>query len=102
VGFLACCVGIYAAQALITAAQVHLQFQVYKEYLEAGGETIPVKVEENDTTTLQAPTGPAAGTVKLSSGGAPGTGGKAAANGNGKTTTKGKAAPKATPKKRKK
>lgn len=62
---------------------------------------IPVKVEENDQTTLQAPTGPAAGTVKLSSGGAPGAGGKAA-NGNGKTTTtKGKAAPKAAPKKRK-
>lgn len=65
--------------------------------------TIPVKVEENDPATLQAPTGPAAGTVKLSSGGAPGAGGKAA-NGNGKaaTTTKGKAAPKATPKKRRK
>ena len=59
---------------------------------------IPVKVEENDQTTLQAPTGPAAGTVKLSSGGAPGAGGKAA---NGNTTTKGKAAPKAAPKKRK-
>lgn len=66
--------------------------------------TIPVKVEENDSATLQAPTGPAAGTVKLSSGGAPGAGGKAAANGNGKAAapTKGKAAPKATPKKRKK
>ncbi|MDX2040129.1 MAG: hypothetical protein SF097_02720 [Acidobacteriota bacterium] len=65
--------------------------------------TIPVKVEENDPATLQAPTGPAAGTVKLSSGGAPGAGGKSA-NGNGKaaTTTKGKAAPKATPKKRNK
>lgn len=66
--------------------------------------TIPVKVEENDPVSLQGPTGPAAGTVKLSSGGggAPGTGGKAAANSNGKTTTtKGKAAPKAAPKKRK-
>lgn len=51
--------------------------------------TIPVKVEENDPVSLQGPTGPAAGTVKLSSGGggAPGTGGKAAANSNGKTTT---------------
>ncbi len=66
--------------------------------------TIPVKVEENDPVSLQGPTGPAAGTVKLSSGGggAPGTGGKSAANSNGKTTTtKGKAAPKAAPKKRK-
>ena len=66
--------------------------------------TIPVKVEDNDATTLQAPTGPAAGTVKLSSGSGHATSGKSTANGNGKatTTTKGKAAPKATPKKRKK
>lgn len=64
---------------------------------------IPVKVEENDPATLQAPTGPAAGSVKLSSGGAPGAGGKAAASsGNGKAPAKGKAAPKAAPKKRKK
>ena len=66
--------------------------------------TIPVKVEDNDATTLQAPTGPAAGTVKLSSGSGHATSGKSTANGNGKatTTTKGKAAPKATPKKRRK
>lgn len=73
----------------------------------AAGPAIPVKVEDSDPTTLQAPTGPAAGSVKLTSSGggatAGGAGGKAAANGNGKTTTKGKAAPKAAPKgKRKK
>ncbi len=66
------------------------------------GPTIPVKVEEADSAPLQAPTGPAAGTVKLSSGSgaanSAGGGAKAAANGNGKTTTKGKAAPKAAPK----
>ncbi|MBL8187548.1 MAG: hypothetical protein JNK38_06050 [Acidobacteria bacterium] len=65
---------------------------------------IPVKVEENDPVSLQGPTSPTAGSIKLSSGGggAPGGGGKAAANGGGKTTTtKGKAAPKAAPKKRK-
>lgn len=65
--------------------------------------TIPVKVEDADPATLQAPTSPAGGSVKLSSGAGHATSGKSTANGNGKTAAKGKAkaAPKAPPKKRK-
>ncbi len=63
--------------------------------------TIPVKVEESDPGTLQAPTGPAAGSVKLSSGSGPATSCKSTANGNGKSAAKGKATKKAPPKKRK-
>ncbi|MFN0109955.1 MAG: hypothetical protein ACKVZH_13960 [Blastocatellia bacterium] len=66
---------------------------------------IPVKVETPDSDPAAlTPTASTGGNVKLSSGSsAPGTGAKPAANGsNGTkaTTTKGKAAPKATPKKK--
>lgn len=64
---------------------------------------VPVKVEEADSAPLQAPAGPAAGSVKLTSSG--GGGGANNASGNGSkatTTTKGKAAPKAAPKGRRK
>lgn len=78
------------------------------EYLKAfsadptvASPTIPVKVEENDPASLQAPTGPAAGSVKLSSGSGHATSGKSTANGNGKTAPKGKATKKAPTKKRK-
>lgn len=73
------------------------------------GPAIPVKVEEADSAPLQAPTGPAAGSVKLSSGsntansgGGASNGDKAAATGKAASATKGKAAPKAKPSARRK
>lgn len=86
------------------------------EYLKAfsadptvAGPAIPVKVEEADSAPLQAPTGPAAGSVKLSSGsntansgGGASNGDKAAATGKAASATKGKAAPKAKPSARRK
>ncbi len=69
------------------------------------GPTIPVKVEDANSAPLQAPAGPAAGSVKLTSSGG-GGGSHNATSTSSKattTTTKGKAAPKAAPKgKRKK
>ena len=65
--------------------------------------TVPVKVEEADTAPLQAPAGPAAGSVKLTSSGGGGGANNAGSNGSkATTTTKGKAAPKAAPKGRRK
>ncbi len=64
------------------------------------GPTVPVKVEEADSAPLQAPAGPAAGSVKLTSSGG-GGGSHNATSTSSKattTTTKGKAAPKAAPK----
>src|SRR5262245_16540694 len=44
-GLLLCCVGAYPAAALIAMAHVHLEYQLYEEYLRAGGERIPLKEE---------------------------------------------------------
>lgn len=42
-GMLLCCVGLYPAAVLIQYAQFHLYTQLYKLYLERGGEPVPVK-----------------------------------------------------------
>ena len=67
---------------------------------------VPVKVEEADSAPLQAPAGPAAGSVKLTSSGGGGgagshntAGSKPAATSNSKATTTKKAAPKGKRKK---
>jgi hypothetical protein len=44
VGYLAFCVGILPAAALIGFADTHLKFQLYQLYLERGGTAIPLAV----------------------------------------------------------
>lgn len=43
VGFLCCCVGVYAAIGLNLFAHHHLTFQLYELYLQRGGTPIPLK-----------------------------------------------------------
>lgn len=43
VGLLVCCVGVYAAAALIMLAQANLYYQLYRIYLARGGMPIPLK-----------------------------------------------------------
>jgi hypothetical protein len=40
VGFAFCCIGVYPAIAVVMLAQAHLNFQLYKLYLDRGGEPI--------------------------------------------------------------
>jgi hypothetical protein len=42
-GYLMCFVGLYPAMALLTAAQWHLDFQLYHLYVSRGGAPVPVK-----------------------------------------------------------
>ena len=42
-GMCLCLVGMYPAMALVTFAQFHLYYQLYKLYLERGGAPIPLK-----------------------------------------------------------
>jgi hypothetical protein len=44
-GLLLCFVGVYPAAALIQMAQTHLMVQLYREYLDRGGEPLPEKHE---------------------------------------------------------
>jgi len=44
VGFLALCIGVFAAQALVMMAQSHLLYQLYVLYLSRGGTPVPLKV----------------------------------------------------------
>jgi hypothetical protein len=43
VGFLALCIGMFAAQALVALAQSHLVYQLYMLYLSRGGAPVPAK-----------------------------------------------------------
>ncbi len=43
IGYAAFIVGIYPAMALITIAQWHLHFQIYRIYLSRGGAYVPPK-----------------------------------------------------------
>lgn len=45
VGMLALYVGIYPASILLNLAGIHLMGQIYRRYLEGGGEAIPVKAD---------------------------------------------------------
>ena len=40
-GMLVCCVGLYAAAAVIMLADNHILWQLYRKYLDKGGRTIP-------------------------------------------------------------
>jgi hypothetical protein len=42
-GYLMCFVGLYPAMAVVTAAQWHLDFQLYHLYVSRGGAPLPVK-----------------------------------------------------------
>ena len=42
-GVLLCCIGSFAALALVTLAQAHLFYQLYALFLARGGEPIPLK-----------------------------------------------------------
>jgi hypothetical protein len=42
VGYLALFIGIYFTMTLLTFVQWHLHFQVYRSYLESGGQGIPI------------------------------------------------------------
>jgi hypothetical protein len=44
-GFLAMCVGVYAAAALMTFIHWQLNLQLYELYLERGGDPLPISVE---------------------------------------------------------
>jgi hypothetical protein len=48
VGTCTCGLGIPFVGALMGMAQAHLQWQVYEEYLRAGGEPIPIKEEVSE------------------------------------------------------
>jgi hypothetical protein len=43
IGYAMCFVGIYPAMALLTVAQWHLHFQIYRIYLSRGGAYVPPK-----------------------------------------------------------
>jgi hypothetical protein len=45
-GFLVCCVGVYAAGAWVGFAQHHLYYQLYELYVRRGGSPIPIKPPE--------------------------------------------------------
>jgi hypothetical protein len=42
-GYLMCFVGLYPAMAILTAAQWHLDFQLYHLYMSRGGAPVPLK-----------------------------------------------------------
>jgi hypothetical protein len=42
-GLLVCCVGVYAAQAVVLMAHAHLWYQLYAIYLTRGGAPVPIK-----------------------------------------------------------
>jgi hypothetical protein len=45
VGFLACCVGAYAAQMIVLMAYAHLLYQLYVIYITRGGQPVPAKLK---------------------------------------------------------